>query len=48
MVSNTGQALQPAEDRRFRRSDEFWQFVTVGLHEGGFVLCLPYGKTERE
>jgi hypothetical protein len=31
MVSITGQGLQSAEDRRFRRNDEFWQFVTIGF-----------------
>jgi hypothetical protein len=29
MVSITGQALQSAADRRFRRNDEFWQFVMI-------------------
>jgi hypothetical protein len=46
LSSFTDQQMQSVEDHQFRRSYEFGQFLSVGLHERRFVLRLPFGVIE--
>jgi hypothetical protein len=35
-------------DHQFRHSNTFWQFVSVGLYERSFVLCLSFRTMKRK